>query len=479
MKRIFTIFTALLCLLSSCDKRGDGGTGAESAPELVSVTPADGTSDLTESAISFVLTFDQNVKCPSAGHALITVTDAKLGKVNAYGASVTVEVSGLVRGKSYTLNIPSGVVSGYKDNPCEAITISFSTKEADKQYSRVPSTLLSDASATSDAQKLYAFFLDKYGSKTVSGAMGGTAWETTYTDYIASLTDLYPGIVGFDYLFLDWPAKAWSGCPDYGDISPVKAAWDSGNIIQIGWHWNVPPAEGTSDLNEYSFKTKSFGVKKALSEGTWQHKVIDAQIAKLAGHLKLLQDAGIPALFRPLHEAAGDYSWGAWFWWGYDGAEAYKDLWIYLHDRLVGTYGLHNLIWVWTAQTSDAGQLASVDKVEAWYPGDKYVDMVGADLYVRKGSTQSEAFALINNAVKGRKIVALSEFGNLLDFDGAFSEDAPWAYFMNWSNFVDGKPVLYAKDSGGNYLWNNSSDDWKKALSGSRCLNRSKTLYTR
>lgn len=475
MKKGIIFITLALAAFCSCQKNPDGGDGGEtaSAPALLSASPADGTTDLTESSLSVVLTFDQNVKCPTSGQSQISVSNrAAVSKVNAYGAAVTIDVTGLERGLTYTLNVPKGVISGYKDNPCEAVTLSFSTKEAEKDYGRSPQTSLTNTNATSAAKKLYQFFVGSYGVKTISGAMGGTAWETSYTDYINEQAGKYPGIVGFDYLFLNWPAKSWSGCPDYSDITPVKNAWDAGNIIQIGWHWTVPPAENTTDLNNYSYNTKNFGVTKALTDGTWQNKTIKAQIEKLAGYMKLLQDAGIPVLFRPLHEAAGDYTWGAWFWWGFDGADACKQLWVYLHDQLTDVYGLNNLIWVWTVQTSDGGNLASVDKLEAWYPGDNYVDIVGADLYVSKNTTQSAAFKLVNNSVKGKKIVALSEFGNLLDIDGYFKEDAPWAYFMNWCNFENGSPVLYSKNSDGTYGWNNTAGDWKSALSNSHCLNR-------
>ena len=47
--------------------------------------------------------------------------------------------------------------------------------------------------------------------------------------------------------------------------------------------------------------------------------------------LQKLQDAGVVAVWRPFHGAAGNAclksgaSWGkSWFWWGYDGAETYK-----------------------------------------------------------------------------------------------------------------------------------------------------------
>jgi len=474
--RILASLLALVSVLAYSSCNGSAETEeptASPAPKLVSSDPASGATDITGTSLDLVLTMDQNVKVSSANMSKVTVDNgAAIQSVYAYNTTVTIKVSGLEEGSgsTYTVSVPAGVIEGYKSaqEASAAITVKFTMKyvEPEKHYGRDPQTSLTNTKATSQARKLYEYLLQNYGSKTLSGAMGGTAWETSYTDYIAQQTGKYPAIVGFDYLFNNWPAKAWDGCPDYSDITPVKTAWEANNIIQIGWHWCVPPTEGTTDINNYSYNTKSFGVKKALTEGTWQNENMKKQVAQIAGYLKLLQEAGIPVLFRPLHEAAGDYTWGAWFWWGYDGADACKQLWKYLHDTLQETYGLNNLIWVWTVQTSSQGKLATVDQLEEWYPGDEYVDIVGADLYVDKNTTQQPAFQLVNDSVKGKKMVVLSEFGNLLDIDGYFSEDAPWGYFMNWCNFVDGKPVLYS-DS-----WNNTVSDWKAALSNSHTINR-------
>ncbi len=470
-KSIFYISSALLlgAALSSCKQESSEDPVTAEAPELVSCEPENGAQELKGTTLQIVLTFDQNVKCPSSKHTLLSIDhDAVIDKVLAYNRDVTINVSSLQEGFTYALNIPEGVISGFKDNPAGAIAYTFSMKASEKDYDREPSPSLTNQQATESAKKLYAFLLEQYGQKTLSGAMGGTAWETTYTDYIAQQCGIYPAIVGFDYLFLNWPAKKWDGCPDYADITPVKTAWKAGNIIQIGWHWTVPSVEGETDLNNYSYTTRKFGVENALTEGTWQNTLINEQIKKLAGYLSLLQDEGIPVLFRPLHEAAGDYTWGAWFWWGYEGSDACVRLWKYLRDALQNTYHLNNLIWVWTVQTRDGGRVCEdPDKARAWYPGDDYVDIVGADLYESKWTSQSSSFRYVNNSVKGRKMVALSEFGNLLDFPLAHSENAPWLYMMNWCNFVDGEPVLYA-DS-----WDNTAADWKKVLSEKCMLNRS------
>ncbi len=483
MRRIKLLLTSVVSIaMVACSghKGSEPDAPAADAPELLSVSPEDG-AEVTADALEIKFTFDQNVKLPDASKVSVD-NGAVVSKVLAFNKDVTVSISGLQKGTSYVLKIEAGAVSGFKQNPAAEVTYRFSRKADESDYDRNPASSLTNSKASSAANKLYSFLLENYGKKSLSGAMGGTAWETTYSDLINESAGKYPAIVGFDYLFLNWPPKSWSDCPDYGDITPVKEAWSNGSIIQIGWHWSVPSVSGETDINKYGFYAPgkgggngetTFDINEALKEGTWQRSVIDSQIEKLAGYMKLLKDAGIPVLFRPLHEAAGDYTWGAWFWWGNGGADACVKLWKYLRDKLENTYGLDNLIWVWTVQTNDAGKLcANLETARAWYPGDEYVDIVGADLYVSKGTTQSAAFKFVNNSVKGKKMVVLSEFGNLLDVDGYFSENAPWGYFMNWCNYENGNPVLYCKNSDGSYSWNNTAADWKSVLTNSHVLNR-------
>ncbi|MBR4809602.1 MAG: Ig-like domain-containing protein [Bacteroidales bacterium] len=487
MKASRALIAAFSLALLSCGGPEDIDQPVEKAPAVVSTSPADGATGIQGPSLAVVVTMDQNVKVSAAGSKQVAVSGgASVASVNAYGTDVTIKLEGLENGESYTVSVPAGVIEGYKTNQeaAAAVSVHFTMEyvEPEKHYDRAPVQSLSDSQCSAQASRLYAYLLENYGSKTISGAMGGTAWETSYTDNIEALTGIYPAITGFDYLFNNWAERKseWPDRPEYTDITPVLQAWNARNIIQIGWHWCVPqtPEEsfdssgGKRYIDSYSYSTRAFGVRNALQEGTWQNAEMKKQLQQVAGFLGLLQDAGIPVLWRPLHEAAGDYSWGAWFWWGYDGADACRQLWQYMYKEFTQTYGLHNLIWVWTAQTSDAGKLASVDKLKAWYPGDEYVDIVGADLYVNKNTTQSAAFRLVNDSVAGRKIVVLSEFGNLLDIDGFFSEDAPWGYFMNWCNFENGSPVLYCKNGDGSYSWNNTAEDWKSALLNAHTINR-------
>ena len=134
--------------------------------------------------------------------------------------------------------------------------------------------------------------------------------------------------------------------------------------------------------------------------------------------IKKLQDADVPILWRPLHEASG-----GWFWWGAAGPEAYIKLYQLLYDRLTNYHDIHNLIWVWNGQNKD------------WYPGDEYVDIVGTDIYPgeRVYSAQVAKFdELVQWNGDNKKIVTLSENGCLFDPDLAFRDNAKWSYFATW-----------------------------------------------
>ena len=131
----------------------------------------------------------------------------------------------------------------------------------------------------------------------------------------------------------------------------------------------------------YSEKT-DFKTANCLVEGTLEYDYFQLCMKNLAAELQKLQDAGVPVIFRPFHEAEGNPSKtddptdgsGAWFWWAKEGAAVYKQLWALLQDTLENEYGLHNLIW-------EQNLYAWSDSSAAWYSGDDRVDIVAFDKY--------------------------------------------------------------------------------------------------
>ena len=438
MRRISTyIALAAFVFMASCQKpepdsgpEPDGGTG----PVLVSSDPADGTADILGSSLELILTYDRNILCLTAMQGLITIdNDARIDAVEASMTELAVSVSGLQSGRAYTVTVPEGVVTGYDNAPAAEVSISFSMKEPVSAGEQEISESLVTDDPIPAAEKLYDYLRSIYGKQTLSGAMANVAWNTDEAEWVYRFTGTYPSIAFFDYIHLAASPANWI---DYGDITPARDWWNAGGLIGASWHWNVPRSSSEKDPNNFTCDAENneFSVTEALKEGTWQNEFMHESLEKIAGYLKLLQDEGIPVIWRPLHEAAGNTytQWhsGAWFWWGADGAQAYKELWIYVFDYFKDA-GLRNLIWVWTTQTS------SFDDVDfEFYPGDGYVDIIGRDAYQDEtNSVDAQNLASQFSAItqfSAHKMVTLSEFGGMPDMTAQWNAGARWLYSMPW-----------------------------------------------
>lgn len=365
-------------------------------------------------------------------------------------------------GKDYNVRVAPGAVIRYEhpEAPIAEYTVSFKTRP-----DFVATDQLINPNASTEAKKVYAMLRANYGKKTLTGCMGSEAWSTKYYDVITDSAGKAPAIVGFDYMHLKDSPSNWI---DYGDISAIKACWEAGAIPTICWHWNVPRRDMAGA--EFSYAADSRWMPSNIFvEGSWENKVAMADIEKVAGYLKLLADAHIPVLFRPLHEAAGDYGYNnPWFWWGKEGPEVTKKLWNLLYDKLVNEYGLNNLIWVWTMQTESSGALCeTTDKMRECYVGDDRCDIVGVDVYSDNDIFNDfSRWYLVREAIQGSKMIALSEAGNLPDVDTNVAYDWAYSYFMQW----------YDQDKAGNFGFGthkySNPENWRKVANMKNVLNR-------
>ena len=124
-------YLPLLLLAVACNGTKEPPAEAD-PPVLVSTSPNDGARDLTGPSLSITFTFDQNIRCPLEARQGISVDNAAVvDKVDAYGPDLTVTLTGLTRGRSYTLTLPAGTVEGYKTNQkaAAAVQFRFSTRE--------------------------------------------------------------------------------------------------------------------------------------------------------------------------------------------------------------------------------------------------------------------------------------------------------------------------------------------------------------
>ena len=147
---------------------------------------------------------------------------------------------------------------------------------------------------------------------------------------------------------------------------------------------------------------------------------------KGAKALKELKDAGVPVIWRPFHEFDGK-----WFWWGKGGADNFKKLWKIMYERYTNYWGLDNLIW-------NLGYCGDVNG--GWYPGDQYVDIIGADTYVDHSNSLVNLYS--KTAQVAKKPVCLHENGPIPDPEKMKSDGAKWLFFMTWhTSFIDSNPI--------------------------------------
>ena len=95
-----------------------------------------------------------------------------------------------------------------------------------------------------------------------------------------------------------------------------------------------------------------------------------------------------------------------------------------------------------------------------FYPGDRYVDIAGADDYVKDHGSLKPMYDKVVAIVGTRRPIALHENGPIPDPDLVLRDGANWSYFMTWhTDFVtDGK--------------SNTVDDLKKAYGHQRYITK-------
>lgn len=305
----------------------------------------------------------------------------------------------------------------------DKLTVKTGAKISNSTYN-VTSSLV-NRNATANTKKLYSFLKDSYGKYVITGQQCDGGINGNEFKAIKNLTGDYPALLGLD--LMDYtPSRTAFGASSSAVEKAIEFA-NKGGIVTLCWHWNAPTEYLYSTANNSDgwwggFYTKSskFDIAKVMNgQDAKGKKLLDRDIKEIAKQLKRLEKAGVPVIWRPLHEASG-----GWFWWGAQGPDAYKKLWKYLYNELTNTYGCNNLIWVYNGQSAD------------WYPGDEYVDIVGEDIYPGNHvyDPQVSRFKQAISYGSKTKITALTENGCIFDIDSAVSINALWCWFMTWGN---------------------------------------------
>ncbi len=260
------------------------------------------------------------------------------------------------------------------------------------------------------------------GEKMLTGQHTQTlAMEELST--IQRVTGKEPALLGFELLsyspninYLDTDEECMKEVTE--NFGTLKCAWDwaaKKGLITFTWHWFSPLyGHGKSFFSN----STEYDAAKAVEEGTKEHIAFRADMDVMAGILRPFAEAGIPILWRPFHEAEGD-----WFWWNAAGSEVVKKLYRMMYHRFTQVHHLDNLIWVWNSPRPQD------------YPGDDVVDVISRDLYPDKHDHTSlvEKYKELTRITGTEKIAALAEVGTLPDADAVHQDKAEWTWYMTWS----------------------------------------------
>lgn len=254
-----------------------------------------------------------------------------------------------------------------------------------------------------EAVALYRYLLDMKGKKILSGQMSAP-WGINELEYLQANTGKQPAINGVDFINPNDNPKEVQNAIDW---------WKSGGITTIMWHMGAPGiGQG------YENSKKAIDIDKCFQEGTPEFIAFWSELKIKADMLVIIRDANVPVLWRPFHELNGN-----WFWWGKQGPEKFKKLWITMFNYFVKDRGLNNLIWV----------LCYTGEPDAkWYPGDEYVDIAGADTYVKNDSPQMTMYNKVKTIVNDKFPIAFHECGIPPNPDQCLSQGVMWSWWMEW-----------------------------------------------
>lgn len=306
---------------------------------------------------------------------------------------------------------------------------------------------LSNKDAGESAKELMSFLTENYGEYIITGQYASDETNAEL-DLIYRTTGKYP-VIRFSAL----ENSGSSFDESFKDIDAAADWYRKGGIVGLMWFWEAPGKKTTSVYAEdtdfkLSDAVTDIDIAKLSQEeirGLYGEGKISEQcyglildIDNMAGQLMSLKNKGIPVLWRPLHEASGD-----WYWWGASGTEAYKWLWELMYTRMTKYFELNNLIWVWNGQSAAA--LVDSDTF----------DIAAVDIYMgadKEYGSRYEQFAALQKIVGSSKLIALSECSSIPDIDAAFRDNAVWSFFGLWYG-------SYLMDKDGNYSDEYTSKD--------------------
>lgn len=267
-----------------------------------------------------------------------------------------------------------------------------------------PRTALVDPQATTAARCLAAR-LDRWQSARAMGI--GQQLNVSNNAYLAPLTalgDRTVPVVGFD---LEELSLGQTYSFPVAPMDALVAQAQRGAVLSASWHAKNPWTGGAYNQPRPAPLEDLLGNNSAATM-FWGD--FDAKM----GLLQQLQAQDVAVVFRPLHEANGD-----WFWWAHPAPSTYRALWTAMQTR-ASDLGVHNVLWAYSFN-ADTG--TNTGSPVTLLP--TKVDLAGLDAYDPESGTGQGADHLPTTgyAAVAAKVhrMAFTEAGPYDSSDGAWN----------------------------------------------------------
>jgi mannan endo-1,4-beta-mannosidase len=211
--------------------------------------------------------------------------------------------------------------------------------------------------------------------------------------------------------------------PNQNALNELIRHGRAGHIVTLVWHPDNPtPGAYNTPISTASLRNM---IKDSTAVGQrWQ-----TQLNRAAAVLRKFKNAGVPVLFRPLHEQNGNF-----FWWGDNGTSgaalrnrqaAWVAVWRDMVTELTVRKGLDNVLFVFgTNQVNYDGVVPPL----TYYPGGRWADVVSIDVYDEEldlagGRRGVQHYVAL---VGTGKPFGLAEFGQSFVGQGTGPNSADW-----------------------------------------------------
>jgi mannan endo-1,4-beta-mannosidase len=209
-------------------------------------------------------------------------------------------------------------------------------------------------------------------------------------------------------------------------IDEAIKQWNSGSVVALTWHVCPPTVGETCNWD-------SSGILSSLSNSQWSELITDgsnlnnlwkARLDTIVPYLKQLANAGVVAIWRPIHEMNEGWSW----WGGRPGQDGSIKLYQITHDYFTKYHGLNNLVWTWCVK--DVG----MDSIGSYWPSDNnYVDVASLDVWMNRQPSADHYNKMLE--VAQGKPIALAEVGSVPS-PSVIQSQPKWAWFMVWAEYL-------------------------------------------